>query len=154
MSAISLLLSLTVRPPKVTKPEKSKNEPFSFSDYYEKRALPVSTVMFVMAFAYSSILSFVTGYAQEINLIHAGSLFFLVYGFTVLRSRATTGPLMDKKGANIVVYPASISFALGMIVISEAYVGIVLLIAAALLGLAYGNIQSLIQGLAIKMTPR
>src|SRR5699024_12566552 len=78
MSAISLLLSLTVRPPKVTKPEKSKNEPFSFSDYYEKRALPVSTVMFVMAFAYSSILSFVTGYAQEINLIQAGSLFFQI----------------------------------------------------------------------------
>ena len=154
MSAVSLLLSLTLRPPQVTKPEKPENEPFSFSDYYEKRALPVSTVMFVMAFAYSSILSFVTGYAQEINLIQAGSLFFLVYGVTVLLSRPITGPLMDKKGANIVIYPAIISFALGMIVISQAYVGIVLLIAAALLGLGYGNIQSIIQALAIKMTPR
>jgi len=60
---------------------------------------------------------------------------------------------MDKKGANVVIYPAMILFALGMIVISQAYVGIVLLIAAALLGLGYGNIQSIIQALAIKMTP-
>lgn len=61
---------------------------------------------------------------------------------------------MDKKGANVVIYPAIILFALGMIVISQTYVGIVLLNTAALLGLGYGNIQSIIQALAIKMTPR
>ena len=75
-------------------------------------------------------------------------------GVTVLLSRPITGPLMDKKGANVVIYPAMILFALGIIVISQAYVGIVLLIAAALLGLGYGTIQSIIQALAIKMTPR
>ncbi|WP_169792880.1 hypothetical protein [Lentibacillus amyloliquefaciens] len=45
----------------------------------EPKALPVSIVMFVIAIAYSGILSFVTTYAAEINLIGAGSMFFFVY---------------------------------------------------------------------------
>lgn len=153
MAVISLLLSLTVRPPEVEVPA-SGYKRFSLSDYFEARAVPISIVMFVLAFAYSSILSFVTGYTAEIGLVEAGSFFFLVYGIAVLLSRPVTGPLMDRKGANIVVYPALILFAAGMLVISRADAGWMLLAAALLMGFGYGNFQSISQALAIKATPR
>ncbi len=154
MAVVSLLLSLTVRPPEVETPAVQDYKRFSLSDYFEARAVPVSSAMFVLAFAYSGILSFVTGYASEIGLVEAGSFFFLVYGTAVLFSRPVTGPLMDKKGANVVVYPALILFAAGMLTISQADAGWMLLLAALLMGLGYGNFQSISQALAIKATPR
>lgn len=153
MAVISLILGLTVRAPQVRAPKQTGPKKFRLSDYFETRALPISIVIFIMAFGYSGILSFVTGYAQEINLVQAGSIYFTVYGITVLLSRPFTGPLLDRKGANIIMYPAMISFVIGMLIISQASFAWVFLAAAVLLGFGYGNIQSITQALAIKVTP-
>lgn len=154
MACISLLLSLALKIPKVQPPEEAaKKKGFRLDDFYEGRALPVSMAMFVLAFAYSGILSFVTGYAAVINLVEAGSFFFLAYAVSILLSRPVTGPLMDRRGANIVVYPALMLFAVGMLMLSMANTAWVFLIAAVLIGLGYGNFQSITQALAIKVTP-
>src|SRR5699024_9504727 len=109
--------------------------------------------MFVMALAYSSILSYVTADAESINLMQARSIYFTVYGVTLLLSRLITGPLLDRIGANVVMYPAIIMFGLGMIVISQASVTLVFLLAAVFIGFGYGNVQSITQALSIKVTP-
>lgn len=153
MAVISLILGLTVRAPQVRMVQKTGPKKFSFGEYFETRALPISIVIFIMAFGYSGILSFITSYAQEINLIQAGSLYFTVYGIVVLLSRPFTGPLLDRKGANIIMYPAMISFVIGMLIISQASHTWIFLIAAMLLGFGYGNIQSITQALAIQVTP-
>lgn len=154
MSVVSLLLSLALRAPVVKIPEEAgEQKGIRLSDFYEARAVPVSIAMFVLAFAYSGILSFVTGYAAEINLVEAGSFFFLAYGVSILLSRPITGPLMDRKGANIVVYPALSLFAIGMLLLSVAPSSWIFLLAAVLIGLGYGNFQSITQALAIKVTP-
>lgn len=154
MGVLSLIIGLTVNAP-LMKPIKSTSSgKFKIMDFFEKRAMPISAVMFVMAFAYSGILSYVTAYAESINLIQAGSLYFTVYGLTVLLSRPITGPLLDRKGANIVMYPAIIMFALGLALISQATVTMAFLIAAVLIGFGYGNVQSITQALSIKVTPR
>ena len=49
------------------------------SDFFEKTAIPVSLLVGVAGFAYSSILSFLTSYSQEINLVSAASFFFVMY---------------------------------------------------------------------------
>ncbi|MEW8970995.1 MFS transporter [Mesobacillus jeotgali] len=126
---------------------------FSLARYLEPNALPVSIVMFVIALAYSGTLSFIASFAKEANLTEAGSMYFFVYAMAVLFSRPFTGKLMDAKGANFVAYPAMIAFALGMLVLSQATSGAVFLLAAALIGLGYGNFQSVAQTVAIKMTP-
>ncbi|MCC4722544.1 MFS transporter [Salinicoccus sp. RF5] len=151
MAALSLVLSLSLQPPEVKVETGRKG--FRITDYFEARALPISIAMFVLALAYSSILSFVTEYAAEINLVEAGSFFFLVYGMSVLLSRPFTGRLMDQRGANIVVYPALVSFAAGMLMLSQSFAGWMFLAAAVLMGLGYGNFQSIAQALAIKLTP-
>ncbi|WP_271398559.1 MFS transporter [Salinicoccus roseus] len=151
MAALSLVLSLSLQPPEVKVEAGRKG--FRITDYFEARALPISIAMFVLALAYSGILSFVTEYAAEIDLVEAGSFFFLVYGMSVLLSRPFTGRLMDQRGANIVVYPALVSFAAGMLMLSQSFAGWMFLAAGVLMGLGYGNFQSIAQALAIKLTP-
>lgn len=154
MAVISLLLSLALKVPKVKTPEdKEEKKGIRLTDFYESRAVPVSIAMFVLAFAYSGILSFVTGYATVINMVEAGSFFFLAYAISILLSRPVTGPLMDRRGANIVVYPALTLFATGMLMLSLANTSWIFLLAAVLIGLGYGNFQSITQALAIKVTP-
>lgn len=151
MAILSLALSVSLRPPEVEAEADRKG--FRITDYFEARALPISIAMFVLALAYSGILSFVTEYAAEIDLVEAGSFFFLIYGISVLLSRPFTGRLMDQRGANIVVYPALVSFAVGMLMLSQAGAGWMFLAAAIFMGLGYGNFQSIAQALAIKLTP-
>jgi MFS family permease len=133
--------------------EKAKSRIFSLGNYLEPNALPVSIVTFVIALAYSGTLSFIASFAKEAELTEAGSMYFFVYAMAVLVSRPFTGKLMDAKGANSVVYPALIAFALGMYALSQAHSSAVFLLGAALIGLGYGNFQSVAQTIAIKMTP-
>lgn len=92
---VSLLIALTIKEPKVEyNSESEENKGFKVSSYLEPKALPVSIVMFIMAIAYSGILSFVTSYATTVNVIGSGSIYFIVYAITVLVSRPFTGRLM------------------------------------------------------------
>ncbi|MER2010056.1 MAG: MFS transporter, partial [Psychrobacillus sp.] len=68
-------------------------------------------------------------------------------------SRPFTGKLMDTRGANIVTYPGLVLFAIGMFLFSQATAGWMLLLAAALIGIGYGNFNSIAQSVAVKVTP-
>lgn len=154
MAIISLVLGIFVKAPVIEQPKETEDKGFKLSNYFELKAIPVSFAMFVAAFAYSGILSFVAGYAEEINLVQAGSFYFLVYAVVVLLTRPISGPLMDRKGGNSVAYPGFILFAIGMLILSQASTSYVLLFAGAIIGLGYGNFQSTAQALAVKVTPR
>lgn len=126
---------------------------FNFDSYFEKKAIPISFVLFILGLGYASILSFIMSYADEINLTSAGGYFFLIYSLVIIISRPFTGKIMDNKGANSVVYPAIILFALGMFLLSIAKTPLVLLLSAVLIGAGYGNFQSCSQAIAISLTP-
>ncbi|WP_234340239.1 MFS transporter [Gorillibacterium timonense] len=132
--------------------EKSKSR-FRLSDYLEVRALPIALVTLVIGFCYSGVLSFLTVYAAEIDLVDASSFFFLVYALSALLSRPVTGKLLDRRGGNVITYPAFAAFAVGMLLFSQAHSGFVILAAAVFIGLGYGNLQSCTQSLALKVTP-
>ncbi|WP_085993357.1 MFS transporter [Oceanobacillus senegalensis] len=136
-----------------TKSQGKRAKGLKLSNFIEPRAVPISFVALVIGFAYSGIMSFLSFYMEEIQLEEAGGFLFLVYATFVLLLRPFTGKLMDQKGPNIVVYPCLIIFALGMLVFSQAHHGVILLVAAALIGLGYGNFVSIVQAIAIKVTP-
>lgn len=149
-----LPLALTVKEPIVDyKAASPEMKGLKLSNFLEPKAMPVSIVMFVVSLAYSGTLSFIASFAEEADLVEAGSMYFFAYALAVLFSRPFTGKLMDAKGANSVVYPALIVFAIGMYLLSQAHSNAVFLIAAALIGLGYGNFQSVIQTIAVKITP-
>ena len=68
-------------------------------------------------------------------------------------SRPFSGRLMDAKGANIVMYPCLFIFAIAMLLFSQANLGLTLLLAGALFGLGFGNLQSISQAIAIQVAP-
>lgn len=158
LSFICLATFLLVKVPqqvatKSSQTEKASNSGFKLSNFIETKAVPISFVALVIGFSYSGVMSFLSFYSESINLVTAGSYFFLIYAIVILLSRPFTGRLMDTKGANIIVYPSLIIFAIGMTLFSQASSGIILLLAAALIGLGYGNFNSIAQALAIKVTP-
>lgn len=132
--------------------EATSEKGFKLSNYIEPKALPISIIVLFIGFAYSGVMSFLSFYSESIDLVKAGSYFFLVYAITILCTRPITGPLMDRKGANIVVYPALGIFAVGMLLFSQATNSFLFLVAAGLIGIGYGNMNSIAQALAVKST--
>lgn len=123
---------------------------FAWSNYFEKEALPISLIAFLIGISYSSILSFMDAYARNIHLSEAASFFFLVYAITVLLSRPITGRIFDGFGDNFVMYPTYLFFALGLLLIGFAHSGWMLLLAAIFIGLGYGSFSPFGQAIAIR----
>lgn len=130
----------------------SASKGIRLSEYIDKNAVPIGIVVLICCTAYSSVLSFISFFTKENNLVTAGSFFFLAYAVTVLLSRPITGKLMDNKGANIVMIPALISYVMGLFTLSITHNAFILLLAAVFLGFGYGNFQSIAQAIAVKVT--
>ncbi|MDK1683264.1 MFS transporter [Acinetobacter terrestris] len=125
-------------------------KPSWLSQFVEHKALPISFIMLLTSVCYSGVLSFINFYAKEIDLVETASFFFLMYAIAILISRPFTGPLLDRKGENIIMYPAFIIMAIAMVLLSQVQSSFMLLLCAGLLGFGYGNIQSVCQTVAVK----
>src|SRR5699024_628538 len=102
---VSLIMAWTIQVPVIEQQnEQVEKKGFRLSDYFEKRALPISFALFVVAFGYAGILSFISTFSEEIGLVEAGGMFFLVYAVIILVTRPFTGKIMDVKGANSIAY--------------------------------------------------
>lgn len=145
------VVKIDVPLPKTTALDSEKGS--FISKFIEPRALPISLVALLVGFSYSGVMSFLSFYAIEVDLVKAASYFFLVYALVIIFSRPFTGKLMDTRGANIVTYPCLVLFAIGMYLFSQATAGWMLLLAAALIGFGYGNFNSIAQSVAVKVTP-
>ncbi|PWA10672.1 MFS transporter [Pueribacillus theae] len=128
----------------------SKSMKMSFDDLFERKAFPIASVGFLVAFSYSTVLSFISVYAQQKGLMAAASYFFVVFAVVMLLSRPFVGRLFDAKGPNIVVFPSLILFTAGLIALSLANSAFLLLFAGALLGLGYGTLVPCFQTMAIQ----
>ncbi|WP_342542305.1 MFS transporter [Paenisporosarcina sp. FSL H8-0542] len=131
----------------------SAKRKLSWSDLFERKALAISSVGIFVSFAYASIMSFISLYAQSIGLIETASYFFLVFAAAMLISRPITGRLFDTMGPNIIIIPSILIFAAGLFVLSLASSAWMLLLAGALIGLGYGTLLPSFQTLAIQASP-
>lgn len=154
--AFSFIAVFFIKIPKLefTKEELKKKKGLSLHNFFEVKAIPISIIACIIALGYSSILTFITTYAKEINLVYVSSFFFIVYAVFVLISRPFTGRWFDEKGENFVMYPAILLFAMALFFLSQAHNGFSLLFAGALLGLGYGTASSSVQAIAVKVSPK
>jgi MFS family permease len=152
---ISLLLVpfLTLRKKELTAGQKKEMHGLKLSNLVEAPVIPISVICLTIFMCYSSIVSFLAVYAQEINLVDAASFFFMVYALVVLISRPIIGRLFDARGENIIMYPAIFIFAAGMFLFSHSHTSYELLLAAILFGIGFGAIQSSTLAIAVKITP-
>ena len=152
LGILSLITAFFVQVPVLEKPDViEKKSGFKLSNVIEPKAIPISIMILMMTFVFSSVLSYINLYALQLNLIEAASFFFIVYTVAVLISRPFSGRIIDKKGANFVMYPAFLLFGVGMLLLSVASSNITLLLAGALIGLGFGNISSVSQTIAVNM---
>ncbi len=154
LGVISLITALFLYVPALKVTAKvTESKGFKLSNFIEPKALPISIITLLLAFCYSSVLSFISFYAIEIDLVNTASFFFVVYAVAVLISRPFSGPLMDRKGSNFIMYPAFIIFGVGLLLLSMTTNSFTLLAAGFLIGLGFGNMQSSSQAIAVKLTP-
>lgn len=153
---ISFLMafSLNVSGGKLTSRELVPAKRIKMDYFLEVKAIPISIITAIACFSYSSILSFIASYSKEINLMEAGSFFFIAYASAILVSRPFTGRWFDRKGENFVIYPAFVLFAAALLTLGQAQHSYSVLLAGVLLGLGYGNFFTSAQALAIKVSPQ
>ena len=115
--------------------------------FLEIGAIPISLVCFIIFFGYSSLLSFLTPYAEEIGLTRAASVFFIVYAISMFITRPFTGRAFDRRGERFVMIPAFFSFSIGMLLLAFASNDWMILGSALFCGYGVGTVQS--SGLAV-----
>lgn len=155
--AFSFVCSLFLNVPKaeLTKEQLANMKGFKWSNFFESKAFPISIIGAFMGLGYASILSFITSYATEINLVDIASFFFIFYAVSTLISRPFAGRWFDTKGENFVMYPAFLLFAIGLVILSQAqFQGYFILIAGIFVGFGYGTFMSSAQAIAIKRSPK
>lgn len=112
--------------------------------------MPIATVGFFISFAYASILTFISVYAESLGLIKAASFFFVVYAIAMLLVRPFSGRIFDTMGPGVVIIPSIIIFGIGLISLSFTASSWMLLLSGALVGLGYGTLLPSFQTLAIQ----
>lgn len=131
---------------------RAKQSGLTLSDLIEVKALPVSMIGGLVGFAYATILSFVSVYAEELGLASSASYFFLVFALVMVASRPYLGRAFDEKGPKFVLVPSLIVFAGGLLLLGFTTSAIVLLLSAGLIGLGYGSLLPGFQTMAIETT--
>ncbi len=120
--------------------------------FVEAGVLPISVVCGLLFFGYSSLLTFLTPYANELGLGRAASVFFVAYALAMFVTRPFTGRAFDRKGPHPVMIPAFVSFVVGMVLVAFMANDWMLLIAAMFLGFGVGTVQSCGLAMAVRVT--
>ena len=131
----------------------TRHRPRRLGALLEPRAIPIALFMLTVGIAYSGVLAFLNSYAEQLDLTSAAAVFFLVYSVVVLALRLPIGRLQDRRGDNVVLYPAIVAFAAGLMVLALAQTGLSFLVAAALMGAGWGTILSGGQAIAVASAP-
>ncbi|MCG7337569.1 MFS transporter [Sporosarcina sp. ACRSM] len=127
-----------------------KRNRLSWHDFFEKKAIPIAIVGGLTSFAYASIMSFISVYAETRGVFEYVSLFFIAFAVAMMVVRPFTGQLYDTKGPHAVIYPSFLFFAVGLFLLSTMHTVSMLLIAGVLIGIGYGSIVPCFQALAIQ----
>lgn len=155
MYSVALVLALFLKVPEETLTEEQKREARSFDlkHLFQFSAVPLAVSCMVFYFAYSGVLSFISSYAEAIDLVEAAMYFYLAVAVGTLLSRLTTGKIYDSRGPNIVMFPAYIAFFVGMVAFSQATTSVVLLCAGFIIGYGVSIVYTISQAIVVSKSP-
>ena len=124
---------------------------WALNTFIEYKVLFISIVAFLIGLSYSSVLGFLSIYADNLGLSNAGAFFFVVYALIITFTRPFAGQIFDAKGENAVMYPSFIFLAIGLLTLSYTTTSFMLLLSGALIGLGYGTFMSNGQAVCLKL---
>lgn len=146
---VGFICALMVQVQKIRK-ETAAPHKLALSSFLETKSMPIASVGFLISFAYSSIITFISIYTAALGLLQVASFFFVVYAVAMLLVRPFTGRIFDAKGPDFVIIPSILIFAIGLLALSYTTSAWMLLLSGALIGLGYGTLLPSFQTLAIE----
>ena len=155
MYVAALVLALFLKVPEETLSEEQKREArrFNLDNLFQRNAVPLGVTSMIFYFAYSGVLTFISGYSESIGLSSEAQYFFLVAALGTLISRFTTGRIYDKHGANIIVIPGFLMFIVGMSAFSTTCNGLVLMLSGFFIGYSVSIVYSVCQAVVVSKNP-
>lgn len=153
LSVLALFFCFLVDDKKISFHFTGEKTKVAVRDFIEPKALPIASTIFIVGLGYAAIQAYLSFYTTEIHLATYSSVFFLIYAVAILISRPFTGRIIDRLGENAVIIPAAIINMLGIVLLAIANSGWMILTAAFLIGLGFGNFQSTCQTVAAKSVP-
>lgn len=154
LSAVVLiggLFALSVNTNDLPQPETTnRNFKFSFDDLFERKAIPIALLACLIAFSYSSVLSFLSLYAEQKDLLSVASYFYAVFAVAMISIRPLTGKIYDTIGPKFIIIPSFFLFAIGLIMLASANGMWLFLVSAIFIGAGYGTLTTSFQSLCIQ----
>ena len=156
LMTISFVCSLFTKNTTVKKekesPEASNNEPF-YKYMFDKRVLLPCILVAFNYMAIAGTVNFMGAFGKEINVGGRISQFFIAQGIAMVIFRAFSGKIFDRFGHRILIIPAAISGAVGLILLGFSTSMGMILVSGALFGIAFAIIHPIIQAWALTLVP-
>lgn len=155
MYSVSLILALVLHVPEeqLTEEQKAEARSFNIHNLFQWSAVPLAATVMVFYFSYSGVLSFISEYAADIDMVDAATYFYLAVAAGTLISRFFAGRIYDAKGPNIVMIPAFVCFIVGMIIFSQTSSEALFLGAGFIIGFGISIVFSICQSIVVSRSP-
>ncbi|MBR2521512.1 MAG: MFS transporter [Coriobacteriales bacterium] len=128
----------------------AKAQGFTLRSFFLPKAALTTTFMFLMAFAYMAINSFLNSYAIELGLEFFAPFTFLMFATGNLIFRPIFGRVMDRHGENVIVYPSICMQIIAFIMIANAHGPFLLVLSGLFNAAGFGISLSIGQAVVIK----
>ena len=144
----SLILAFIVKVPNI----KSGQTKISFKKMFDKRVNRIAAVMFMGAFPYAAIISFIRIYSDELGL-KQGALFFIFMAIGVAVVRLLVGKIMDRKGPTGIVVVGIVVTIVGLVWLKYIDSFWPFMMSGVLVGMGNGLIMPTVQTMALNIVP-
>ena len=149
IAALVIILLTPITEIQLSAEERAKlTQGIRFDQVFEKKAIPISLTAGMLSNAcYVIITNFLASFAAEAGFYDFASSYFLIYAAFVVVFRPLTGRIMDVRGDNVIMVPAMLAFAVGLVLLS--FCGNVFMLAVAAIINAFGQACTFSAGQAI-----
>ncbi|MDR4889822.1 MFS transporter [Fredinandcohnia sp. QZ13] len=133
-------------------PQATKNEPF-YRYMFDKRVLLPCILVALNYITIAGTVNFMGAFGKEINVGGKISQFFIAQGLAMVLVRSFSGRIFDRFGHRILIIPAAISGAGGLILLGFSTTMWMVWVSGVLFGIAFAIIHPIIQAWALTLVP-
>ncbi|MBM7692081.1 putative MFS family arabinose efflux permease [Peribacillus deserti] len=116
---------------------------------FDKRAFLPCILVCLFYITFSGIVNFIDGLGSANHFGGKVSIFFLIIAGMMILTRPLSGKIYDRMGHKFLIYPASISGIIGLLILTFTHSFSLLCIAAIFYGVAYSVMQPTFQAWAV-----
>ena len=145
---VALVLVLLLKTPKL----EVERKPLNWKGLLDKNAIPASLILLVFLLTFGALENFMAKFASERGL-PSGGVFFAIVAVMLFVVRATIGKVADRRGEGIFAYTCNAAMFIAFLLLSFVPNTVTFVIAAVLVGYAFGGLSPALQTMAVHIAP-